>query len=371
MRTIRRALLLAVAALAISLATAPSLRAQELPENGIHVAAPDIPPGQKWLNTQPLALNNLRGKVVLIDFWEYTCVNCIRTLPYIKAWNEKYKDKGLVIIGVHTPEFQFAKQEANVAKSVKQFGLTYPILVDSNYDMWRAYSNQFWPAKYLIDAQGFVRYLHFGEGSYERTEGWIQKLLKEANPKVDLPELTGAIRGTDKPGAVCYPMTPELYVGSERGVRQDSFGSREGYRNGKVVSYREQGLWEDGRVYAYGEWFNTPEALISTRDAETPHDYIGIKYHALEVNSVIRPEKGKPVTVWILHDGKPVAKADKGDDIKYDDEGRSFILVDQPRMYSLIKNAKYAQRSLKLLPAEPGLGVYSFTFVSCEVAHKQ
>jgi thiol-disulfide isomerase/thioredoxin len=313
-------------------------------------------------------MEQLRGKVVLVDFWEYTCINCIRTFPYLKAWHQKYKDKGLVIIGVHTPEFEFAKREVNVAKAAKDFGLEYPIVVDSDQKIWKAYGNRFWPAKYLFDAQGFIADWHFGEGGYEKTEAKIQKLLKDANPKIELPPITSAIRGTDKPGAVCYPVTPELYMGYERGHFEGTLANREGYHAGKVVTYKDPGRWEDGYVYVNGQWKNSPEALISVRSSPHPRDYIAIKYHALEVNAVLRPELGKPVKIWVYHDGKPVSKQDRGSDIQYDSLGRSFMSLDEPRMYHIIKNAKFNQRTLKLATADPGMGIYTFTFVSCEVA---
>ncbi|MCC2667666.1 MAG: Thiol-disulfide isomerase and thioredoxin [Armatimonadetes bacterium] len=382
-RPIHRMMAIAAAALGMSLAAAWSAGAQAAPEapaaqeapaagatGRVKVEAPDFPGGLKWLNSPPLKLEALRGKVVLVDFWEYTCVNCIRTFPYLKAWHEKYKDKGLVIIGIHTPEFHFAKEEPNVAKSAKQFGLTWPLIVDSDYVMWRTYGNQYWPAKYLIDQSGFVRDYHFGEGGYAATETLIQALLKEANPKVELPAITPALRGSDGPGAVCYPVTPELYLGSERGGHNGTLANREGYKLGKVVSYKDPGKWEDGMIYAHGPWKNTNEALISSRSGAKPQDYIGLKYHALEVNAVIRPENGKPVKVWISHDGKPVAKKDKGDDLRFDEQGRSYLLVDQPRMYNIIKNAEFGQRTLKLATGDAGMGLYAFTFVSCEVSKR-
>lgn len=343
-------------------------RAQDV--DGVRVPAPELETTLKWLNSQPLKMSQLKGRVVLIDFWEYTCVNCIRTLPYVKSWHERYKDKGLVVIGVHTPEFAFAKLEANVAKSAKDAGLTYPIVIDSDYAVWRAYGNRFWPAKYLINKDGFVRYFHFGEGGYGATEQRIQKLLREANPQVQLPPILEPIRGSDKPGAVCYPVTPELYAGFERGGPAGTLGNREGYRAGTVVSYTDPGRWLDGKIYVQGAWKNTPEAFISTRDNPTPQDYLAIRYHALEVNSVIHPEDGKPAKVWVEHDGRPVAKADAGQDIRYDEQGRSFITVNEGRMYYLIKNAKFGQRTLKLAPANTGVGIYSYTFVSCETRRK-
>ena len=361
-------LLLALSALLMPVLGSRNAAAQAPgPDGMLKIPAPELPEKQKWLNSPPLTMAKLRGKVVLIDFWEYTCVNCIRTMPYLKAWNDKYKDKGLVIIGVHTPEFKFAKEEANVAEAVKGFGLTYPIIVDSNYDVWNTYGNRFWPAKYLIDAQGNVRSYHFGEGGYEATEAKLQALLREANPNVELPAITKPVRGSDKPGAVCYPVTPEMYAGYQRGSQENTLGNREGYQPEKIATYREApGPWQDGHFYLQGPWQNTAEAMISTRENPAAKDYLAIKYHALEVNSVIKPENGKPVRVWVYHDGKPVAKKDAGADVKWDSQGRSFIMVDQPRMYAIIKNAAFGQRLLKLAPEDTGLGIYSFTFVSCE-----
>lgn len=374
MRTLQRTLVMAcLLALAASVtALAPSVQAQGLgaSRDDLRVPAPELEPGLKWLNSPPLSMEKLRGKVVLIDFWEYTCVNCIRTFPYLKQWNEKYADKGLVIVGVHTPEFAFAREEANVTREAKAKGLTYPLVLDSNYAIWNAYGNRFWPAKYLIDAEGNVRYFHFGEGSYGNTEAQIQRLLKEIDPKVELPPIADAIRAEDKPGAVCYPVTPELYMGYERGGHQGSLGNPGGYQAGKVVTFADPGQWQDGMVYAHGPWKNNGESLESTRSSPTPRDYIAIKYHALEVNSVMKPELGKPVKVYVYHQGKPVAKADKGADIQYDEEGRSFLNVDTPRMYAIIKNAKYGQKTLRLATGDPGMGIYSFTFVSCTVAKR-
>lgn len=329
--------------------------------------APEFPAGLVWLNSPPLRMEQLRGRVVLVDFWEYTCINCIRTFPYLKAWHAKYRDKGLVIIGVHTPEFRFARADRHVARAARKFGLTYPIVLDSDYLIWRAYGNRFWPAKYLIDHQGFVRNYHFGEGAYEATEARIQELLKEANPSVVLPPITPALRPTDRPGAVCYPVTPELYLGYERGSHEGTLANREGYRPGKTVSYRDPGGWEDGLVYLHGPWKNHPEAVISTRANRSPRDYVGIRYHALEVNAVMRPEAGRPVRVWVFQDGKPVARRDAGSDLRYDGAGRSYVLVDEPRMYHLVRNAVFGQHTLKLAPAGPGLGLYTFTFVSCAI----
>jgi thiol-disulfide isomerase/thioredoxin len=363
----RFVLLLSAAVLAVGLVSQGSAADDNADPK---VPAPEFPAGVKWLNSEPLTLQSLRGKVVLIDFWEYTCVNCIRTFPYLRAWNQKYKDKGLVIIGVHTPEFKFAKDEGNVAKGASKYGLTWPIVNDKDYQVWHTWGNRYWPAKYLIDAQGQARYFHPGEGGYDRTEQWIQKLLKEANPRVELPEFTPPLRGADKPGAVCYPTTPELYMGFERGSSEGTLGNREGYKPGQLVTYKDPGRWEDGMIYLHGPWKNQPEAMVSTRTSTEPRDYLAVKYHALEANAVLRPEFAKPIKAWIYQDNKPIAVADRGLDVQVDAEGRTFIMVEQSKMYSLTKNASFGQHTLRIAPSEPGLGFYTFTFSSCEVPKK-
>src|SRR6201996_5526576 len=178
---------------------------------------PDLSGATAWINSPPLNLAALRGKVVLVDFWTYSCINCLRTLPYVKAWNEKYKDHGLVIIGVHTPEFPFEKDEANVRKAVKDLGVTYPVPMDNSYKIWRSFNNEYWPAHYFIDATGKIRFHHFGEGGYEESENWIRSLLEEANHK-PLPgsptqiAAAGALAASDS-GDV---KSPETYIGYHR-----------------------------------------------------------------------------------------------------------------------------------------------------------
>jgi thiol-disulfide isomerase/thioredoxin len=323
---------------------------------------------KEWLNTggKALTARDLRGKVVLVDFWEYTCVNCIRTLPYLKEWHKRYADKGLVIVGIHTPEFEFAKERENVVRSARQFGLEYPILLDSDYRNWRAFSNQYWPAKYLLDKEGRARYVHFGEGAYGETEAAIQALLRDLNPRVQLPKLMEPIRGEDKPGAVCYRVTPELYCGYERGL----MGAPEGFRANRVVTYGFRGGdLEDGRLYPSGPWLNGPESLRHARATTGLEDSLTIRYHALGVNAVIKPEGGKPYKVFVWQDGKPVAKEDRGADIREED-GKTYLLIEQPRMYEIVKNAKFGSHILRLASDSPDFGIYAFTFTSCTVAEE-
>lgn len=173
--------------------------------------------GTGWINSAPLTGKQLKGKVVLVDFWDYSCINCIRAIPYVRAWADKYKDSGLVVIGVHTPEFDIEKQMPNVQKAVNKFWITYPVVLDNNYAIWNAFHNQYWPAHYFIDAKGKVRYTNFGEGEYDQSERWIRELLKEANAK-SMPVTSVSVHGQGVEAAADMTdvRSPETYIGYSR-----------------------------------------------------------------------------------------------------------------------------------------------------------
>ena len=193
------------------------------------VRAPEI--GRVWINSPPLSFRQLRGRVVLVDFWTYTCINWLRTLPYLQAWHERYREKGLTVIGVHSPEFVFAQYESNVERAVREFGLTYPIVIDSNFEIWKAFANRFWPTKYLLDKEGYLRFGHFGEGGYLECEQTIQELMWEIDRSLSLPAIMEPLRAEDRAGAVCYPATPEVYLGHRRG----RIGNNSGFHQDQVA----------------------------------------------------------------------------------------------------------------------------------------
>ena len=325
-----------------------------MPQISETVLAPELE-GGNWIQHGPVVLKELRDKaVVLVDFWDYTCVNCIRTLPYVVEWNRRYAKSGLVIVGVHAPEFSFAREGSHVAEAVARFGLEYPIVLDNEYAIWRAYSNRFWPAKYLIDAKGRIRYYHFGEGSYQETEVAIQGLLRELSPTVSLPSPMEPMRDTDQPGAVCYRVTPELYLGHARG----QFGNPEGVMRDRAHDYRDVGPHVEGMSYLGGRWRVEQE---SSR-AEAPGAAISLRYTAKDVNLVMAPPEGASVRLEIVLDGAQRA----GDDVKFEGE-RGFVTVDQPRMYSLVANDAVVSGAITLRAEQAGVSVYAFTFISCTV----
>jgi thiol-disulfide isomerase/thioredoxin len=326
-----------------------------------------------WLNTpdgKPLDIAELlrTHHVILVDFWEYTCVNCLRTLPYLKEWNRRYAKDGLVIIGIHTPEFAFAKEHANVEHAVKQLGVTWPVLIDSEYKNWQAFQNNFWPRKFFINDKGMIVADHSGEGNYDRSEELIQRLLKQANPAFKSSGVMSPIRDTDVPGAVCYPTTAELYVGA-RGDENNQHGNLGAYQPGVTRLFRDVPQHVDGRIYLNGAWTMDAESVHPKGDP-TPAPgatttYAALTYHALGCNAVIKPEQSHGFKVYVTQDGYPVARADRGEDIKVDADGSTYLLIDEPRMYRITKNVQFGSHQLMLLPTSSSFGLYSFTFTSC------
>lgn len=222
------------------------------------VVAPDIKSQGEWFNSEPLSLADLRGQVVLIDFWTYSCINCIRTLPYLKTWHDKYSDQGLVIIGVHAPEFEFEKSATNVAQAIADFELEYPVVQDNDFLTWRAYNNRYWPAKYLIDKSGRIRYQHFGEGKYNQTEQAIQELLSETGADVSSTTI-------DNPDYQISSRTPETYLGY---LRLDSLSSPEGLTKDRLTSYTLPTNLATNTYALEGDWTITPEHSLSTAGAK-------------------------------------------------------------------------------------------------------
>jgi thiol-disulfide isomerase/thioredoxin len=323
------------------------------------VRAPEI--GRIWLNSPPLSLRQLRGRVVLIDFWDYTCLNCIRTLPYVQAWHERYKDKGLTVIGVHTPEFTFAQYESNVQRGIQEFGLTYPNVIDSDYELWKAFANRCWPTKYLLDGEGYLRWAHFGEGAYRDCEENIQELLREINPALELPEIMPAIRTEDQTGAVCFAASPELYLGHKRG----RIGNEGGFSEDQIAEYKlETKKFEEGYFYAAGSWASTAEYFEAAGDGE---HRLMLKYSASAVNLVMASPRGPACEVIVRQDGKRLSAEQATTETQFrisNGKDESVIEVSTARMYAVVDNHEFGEHTLELIcPA--GVAAFAFTFSSC------
>lgn len=278
--------------------------------------APELIPGGSWFNSKPLTLAELKGKVVIIDFWTYSCINCQRTMPYLKKWWETYKDKGLVIIGVHSPEFEFEKSEKNLAQAIKDFKLPYPIVQDNNFDTWRAYNNRFWPAKYIIDKEGYIRYTHFGEGAYDETEKVIQNLLKEIGAK----DVSSKI---NNPTYQVQTKTPEIYLGSARNP----------YKSGFTLT---------------GDWNVMKEYANPQKGAK-----LILGFESKEVFLVMR-SKNTPAIVKVYLDDK---LQDFGEDNK-----NGIVIIDADRLYKLINLQTPGRHILRLEFEDNNTELYAFTF---------
>jgi thiol-disulfide isomerase/thioredoxin len=323
------------------------------------VRAPEI--GRVWLNSPPLSFRQLRGRAVLIDFWDYTCLNCIRTLPYVQAWHERYRDKGLTVIGVHTPEFTFAQYESNVERGIREFGLTYPIVIDSNREIWKSFANRYWPTKYLLDKDGYLRYGHFGEGGYGECEQVIQELLREIDPAIDLPPLMEPVREEDHAGAVCYRATGELYLGHKRG----RIGNEGGFKEDQIADYSFSGMLQENFFYANGRWASTAEYFEAVEDG--PHN-LRLKYEAGGVNLVMACPHAPSADVVILQDGAHLTHKQATRDSRFRPDSQrgeeSYVVVDSARMYFLVDDHEFGWHELELR-CSLGVAAFAFTFTSC------
>jgi cytochrome c biogenesis protein CcdA/thiol-disulfide isomerase/thioredoxin len=313
----------------------------------------DLSGATAWLNSPPLNLTALHGKVVLIDFWTYSCINCLRTLPYIKAWNEKYKSSGLVIIGVHTPEFPFEKDESNVRKAIHDLGITYPVPMDNDYRIWRSFNNQFWPADYLIDATGQLRFHHFGEGDYDATEQQIRTLLAEANHQ-PLPTTPTNIAATGAEAAADSTDTqsPETYIGYHRA---QNFASPNGFNQNEAQLYQAPTTLELNQWALAGKWEVDRQIATSL----VPTSAIVFRFHARDLHLVLGPsEDGKPIRFRITIDGKA-----PGEDHGVDTDAEGNGTVKENRLYQLIRqHGTIHDRTFRIEFLTPGVQAYSFTF---------
>jgi len=314
--------------------------------------APALVGVTQWLNSPPLTPESLQGKVVLIDFWTYSCINCLRAIPYVRAWAEKYQDQGLVVIGVHTPEFAFERNIDNVKRAMAKQHITYPVAVDNAYAVWRAYQNQYWPAHYFIDAQGRMRHHHFGEGDYERSERVIQQLLAQAgqlNVTTDVVSVTAV--GAEAAPDFQNVLTPETYIGFQRA---ENFVSPGGFAQGTRKHYVDG----DPRL---NEWGLTGAWTVQAEHAslDDAQGSIVFGFHARDLHLVLAPGVGgKPVRFRVTLDGMPPGAA-HGLDVNAQGEG----VVTEERLYQLIRQpGEIGARRFEIRFLDPGVNAYAFTF---------
>ena len=305
------------------------------------------------IHSAPLTPESLRGKVVLVDFWAYSCINCLRSLPTLESWYAKYKDSGLVVIGIHTPEFPFEKNEANVRKAMRKFGVEFPVAMDNDYRLWRGFHNQFWPAHYFIDATGRVRYHHFGEGGDEQSEAWIRSLLEERNHQKP-PELAVKVAetGAEAASEAGSVQSPETYLGY---LRAKNFASPGGFNEDEAQLYRAPAKLELNEWALEGRWRDESQVatLLSAQGG------IAFRFHARDLHLVLGPASGgRPVRFRVTLDGKP-----PGDDHGEDCDENGMGTVTESRLYQLIRQKSGArERVFRIEFLAPGVQAFSFTF---------
>ena len=328
--------------------------------------APDFAKITGYINTEEgrsINLKDLKGKVVLVDFWTYSCINCIRTLPYLVDWNEKYADKGLVIVGVHSPEFDFEKNIDNVKAAVQKYGIKYPVIQDNDKGTWDAYQNRYWPRKYLVDNEGYIRYDHIGEGGYAETEKVIQSLLVERAAQTGISAINlNTNTNTTTPENVqtvdfTKVKTPELYFGYE--FARASLGNSEGFKPNQTVTYSvpQRSDLKPNTIYLIGDWKNNADNMELQSDTGS----IALAYSAKSVNIVAGGKGGEEEEeeLSISEDGVALTnKSGRGIDLS----GQGKLVVDGQRLYNLVMHEGYDWHSLIIDVKGKGFQIYTFTF---------
>ncbi|MCW2903609.1 MAG: hypothetical protein JWO67_5874 [Streptosporangiaceae bacterium] len=314
---------------------------------------PSLEGATGWLNSPPLTTDGLRGRVVAVDFWTYTCINWLRTVPYVRAWDEAYRDAGLVVLGVHTPEFPFEQDADNVRRAIQDRQITYPVAVDNSYAIWTAFTNMYWPALYVVDATGNIRFHHFGEGAYEESERVIRQLLAEAGTGDPLPEpVTVDARGIEAAADWADLRSAENYLGAER---TESFASPERATTGAPRRYTAPSRLASDQWALAGEWTVQPDAVL----LHEAGGRITCRFSARDVHLVMTPPAGgNPVLCGVRLDGQAPG-ADHGDDVVDDGTGT----VTEPRLYQLVRQrGPVTERTFEITFLDPGVRAFAFTF---------
>ena len=315
--------------------------------------APELTKISGYINSEPITLADLRGKVVLVDFWTYSCINCIRTIPYLNAWYEKYADDGLVIVGVHTPEFEFEKDYNNVKAAVEKFGIKYPVALDNEKQTWSAYENRYWPRKYLIDSEGYIRYDHIGEGAYAETEKVIQSLLAERTQYMSGNRtIDQSISNPESAQSINFDQinTPELYFGYQ--YASMPLGNSEGYKPDQVVKYTipDNTKIIPNRIYLAGQWKNNADHM----ELQNEVGHIVLSYSAKAVNIVA----GGSGELRILEDNSQPDSSSRGTDVSQD----GTVKINGQRLYNVVMHKEYGNHQIAIDVVGRGLQIYTFTF---------
>jgi len=314
---------------------------------------PELDGAAGWLNSPPLSKKSLRGKIVLIDFWTYSCINCLRALPYVEGWAAKYKDAGLVVIGVHTPEFAFEKERANVEKALRDLKVTYPVALDNDYKIWQAFNNRYWPAHYFIDGKGRIRHHHFGEGEYAESERVIQELLKQNGAQlIAANTVTVSGIGAEAPADNANIGSPETYVGYHRA---ENFASQESIAKDSRKTYTLRPRLSLNQWALSGSWNVGEESAV----LQKAPGKIAFRFHARDLHLVLgNTKEGKPVRFTVTVDGAP-----PGEDHGADTDASGSGTVQGHRLYQLIRQkGSVEDRTFEIEFLDPGVQAFAFTF---------
>ncbi len=319
--------------------------------------AKDFTKISEYINTKSISLDDLKDKVVLVDFWTYSCINCIRTIPHLNEWYDKYSDKGLVIVGIHTPEFEFEKNSDNVKSAVQKFGIKYPVLQDNDKETWNEYENRYWPRKYLIDDEGYIRYDHIGEGAYNETEKVIQALLSERASHLGIKNINlnksqnvdSDLRFESQEVNFSKIKSPELYFGYE--FARSPLGNIEGFKSNQIVSYNllENSEIKPNQIYLEGKWKNDPDHM----ELQSNNGSIILKYNSKSVNIVA----GGNGNFTVIQDGKLITN-----DLSKDASSDGIFMIDNQRLYNLVTNKDYGEHTIEIDVKGQGFQIYTFTF---------
>ena len=325
--------------------------------NESHGRAPELSGGFTWLNSPAVELAALRGKVVLLCFFDYSCAHSLRTLPCVRNWEQRYRKHGLVVVGVHVPQYEFAMHPNAVYAGVQRLGLSFPIVVDSNFAIADAYMSRAVPRLCLIDTRGAIRFDATGEGICAETERRLQQLLRELKPVARFPEPLPSTCATNP------PVTPDLFLGRERGGLANADATT---TNAAPEMFTLPWQMTPEQVYAAGQWERHAEYLRHTRDVEELTDCVAVTYHGVAVNVVMKPEGIFWLQVFVQQDGQWLRREVAGPDIKFDERGRSLVEVRSARLYQLTANELPGLHELRLFVHGKGLSVYQFDFATCK-----
>ena len=311
---------------------------------------PSILDATEYINISPNELaKTLEGKIVLYDIWTYSCINCIRTLPYITAWDEKYRNEGLMIVGIHTPEFEFEKNKDNVMAAVQKFDINYPVVLDNEKEIWSAFQNQYWPRKYIADHDGYIRYDHIGEGAYKETEKVIQQLLQERSESLNLKTNSFELTTLNEFEHSTF-RTPELYFGYKFASGRNNLGNENGFNPEEVVEYNIPLELKQHYFYLDGKWNNSKDSM----ELVSENGLIMLNYNAKQVNIVA----SNNAELEIFIDGELIPKHMAGIDVNQD----SKVMIIEPRLYNIVDSIATESHELLIKVNDPKFEIFTFTF---------